>query len=155
MLLPVKLRYDFCIGGRDVGDFVSEDDGAELRQWVRFEPEEGGRFENRYAVRYAEGRPLAYRVGDGDWVDLSELPDDHYPTAAYPLLLRHGVRAYAAIDEGTGEVRSRTLERRGDRVVEREGAETVRAFTLRGGLVVAIDWGGATSALREDAASPG
>jgi hypothetical protein len=146
----VKLRYDFRIGDRDVGDFVAEDDGVEIRQWVCFETEDGGRYENRYAVRYTGRRVLAYRIGDGDWVDCSSLPEHHYPTAAYPVLIRAGVREYAAIDEETGAVRRRTLEHAHDRVVERQGDAVVRVFRLDEGRIVRIDWGGATSTLRDE-----
>jgi hypothetical protein len=94
--------------------------------------------------------PVLGRAGEGDWVDCSALPDDHYPTAAYPLLVRERVREYAAIDEETGAVRRRTLEHADDRVVERQGDEIVRIFHLDEGRIVTIDWGGATSTLREE-----
>jgi hypothetical protein len=147
----MKTYYDFRIGSRTAGSFVNEDDGTELRQSVRFETDAGERYENRHAVRYAGKRALAYRVADGDWVDCSGMPDDHYPTAAYPLLVRHGVTSYMAIDEGTGEATPRTLEWSGDQIVEREAGRTTRTFEVRNGAIVRIDWGGATSTLLEDA----
>jgi hypothetical protein len=143
----VRTHYDFRIGTRTVGAFVIEDDGSEIRQRISFETDDGGRYENRYGVRYDGSRVLAYRVGDGDWVDTSALPVDHYPTAAYPLLIRHDVDAYVAIDEETGKLTPRTLERDGDRVIEREAETAVRSFQLRDDTIVAIDWGGATSTL--------
>jgi hypothetical protein len=143
----VKTHYDFRQGSRRVGSFVIEDDGAELHQWVTFETDDGERYENRYAVRYDGSRVLAYRVGDGEWIDCSALPVDHYPTAAYPLLIRHDVTAYVAIDEETGKATPRTLVRSGDHVVERQAGTAVRTFELREGTIVRIDWGGATSSL--------
>lgn len=117
---------------------------------MRFQTEDGDRYEKRYAVRYAGSRVLTYTAGDADWVDCSGLPDDHYPTAAYPLLVGEGVREYAAIDEETGEVRRRALEHHDDRVVERQGESLTRIFHLSEGRIVRIDWGGATSTLRNE-----
>jgi hypothetical protein len=143
----MRLEYDFRIGSRVAGSFVAEDDGAQLRQWVDFETDDGHRYQNRYAVRYRGNRVLAYRLGDAEWVDCSTMPDDHYPTAAYPLLIRHGLDRYVAIDEETGQASPRELQRAGDRVVERQGGAEVRSFELRGDVIVRIDWGGATSTL--------
>lgn len=145
----MKSFYDFRIGARTAGSFVIEDDGSELRQAVSFETEAGERYENRHDVRYAGHRALAYRVGDGDWVDCSGLPADHYPTAAYPLLIRHELTEYIAIDEDTGTAAPRTLELYGDLVVEREAGRTTRTFEVRDGTIVRIDWGGASSTLLE------
>jgi antitoxin PrlF len=134
--VPVRseLHYDFRIDGQDVGGYIIEDDGTEIRQWVRFHTEDGDRFENQYLVRYSGDRVLAYKMGDDDWVDCSE-PEKHYPTAAYPLLVRYRIESYMAIDEETGEVRPRSLEYTGDRVIERQGHETVRTFEFRDGIV--------------------
>jgi hypothetical protein len=145
----VKSHYDFRIGPRVAGSFVIEDDGAELRQAVSFETDAGERYENRHAVRYDGHRALAYRVAGGEWIDCSTLPADHYPTAAYPLVIRHGLAAYVAIDEETGGATPRTLEWSGDQVVEREAGRTTRTFEVRDGAIVRIDWGGATSTLLE------
>jgi hypothetical protein len=143
----VKDAYDFRIGSRLAGSFVAEDDGAELRQSVAFDTDDGERYENRYAVRYHGRRVLAYRVGDGEWVDCSAMPEDHYPTAAYPLLIRHGLDRYIAIDEETGQASPRELRRAGARVIERQAGAVVRTFELRDDVIVSIDWGGATSTL--------
>jgi hypothetical protein len=143
----MKCHYDFRIGSRLAGSFVAEDDGAELRQWIAFDAGDATRYENRYAIRYRGRRVLAYRVGDGDWVDCSAMPEDHFPTAAYPLLIRHGIDRYVAIDEETGQTTPRTLRRTGDRVIERQTGRVVRTFELRDDVIAGIDWGGATSTL--------
>jgi hypothetical protein len=145
----MRWQYDLRIGPRAAGWFVAEDDGAELRQSVSFDTDEGERYEERYAVRYDGSRVLAYRVGDAERVDCATLPDDHYPTAAYPLLIRHGVERYVAIDEQTGQTSPRTLDRAGGQVIERLGEAVVRAFELRDDVIASIDWGGATSTLIE------
>jgi hypothetical protein len=145
----VRWQYDFRVGSRRAGWFVAEDDGAELRQSVSFDTDEGERYEQRYALRYRGRRVLAYRVGDAEWVDCSALPDDHYPTAAYPLVIRHGLHRYVAIDEETGRTSERTLDRSDERVIERQGHEVVRTFELRDDEIVGIDWGGATSTRTE------
>lgn len=144
----MRLEYDFRIGDRDAGTFVLVDDGAELRQLVSFQADDGSRYENRYAVRYHEGRATAYRVGDGEWVDCASFPPDHFPTSAYPLLVRGGTARYVAIDEDTGALRPRELERLADRVIERQDGTPIRTFHLRDGVIVRIDWGGAVSNLR-------
>jgi hypothetical protein len=144
--VPSELHYDFRIEGQDVGAVIIEDDGTELRQWVRFHTEDGDQFDYRHLVRYSGDRVLAYRMGDDDWVDCSE-SDDHYPTVAYPLLTRNRVGSYMAIDEGTGEVGPRSLEYIDDRVIERQGDKTIRNFELHDEIVRKIDWGGATSTL--------
>jgi hypothetical protein len=145
----VRWQYDFRVGSRQAGWFVAEDDGAELRQSVSFETDDGERYEQRYAVRYHGNRVLAYRLGDADWVDCTALPDDHYPTAAYPLVICHGLDRYVAIDEETGRTSQRTLDRAGERMIERQGDAVVRTFELRDDVIVGIDWGGATSTLTE------
>jgi hypothetical protein len=149
----VRFEYDFQIAGRPVGIYVLEDDGSELPQQVDFKTPDGERYQNEHLVRYRRGRPVAYRVGTSDWVDCSIAPSSHWPTAAYPLLLRAGVTEYVAIDEGTGQVTPRTLEYTEERVLEREGDRVVRTFEMRGEDVVRIDWGGATSELQPT--SPG
>lgn len=143
----MRWQYDFRIGSRTAGWFAAEDDGAELRQSVSFETDDGHRYEQSYAVRYRGSRVLAYRVGDAEWVDCWSLPDDHYPTAAYPLVIRHGLDRYVAIDEETGQTSERTLDRAGELVIERLGGEVVRTFEVRDEVIVGIDWGGATSTL--------
>jgi hypothetical protein len=144
----VRLEYDFQIAGRPVGVYVLEDDGSELRQLVDFETPDGERYRNEHLVRYQRGRAVAYRVGTSDWVDCSDAPASHWPTAAWPLLLRASVTEYLAIDEETGHVTPRTLEYAEERVVERQGDRVVRTFELRGDDIVRIDWGGAISELQ-------
>ena len=137
----MRFEYDFQIAGRPVGVYVLEDDGFELRQLVDFETPGGERYRNEHLVRYQRGRPVAYRVGTSDWVDCSDAPASHWPTAAYPLLLRANVSESLAIDEGTGQVTPRTLEYVVERVVERQDDRVVRTFELRGDDVIRIDWG--------------
>ncbi len=149
----MRFEYDFQIAGRPVGIYVLEDDGSELRQLVDFETQDGERYRNEHRVRYRRGRPVAYRVGTSDWVDCSDAPSSHWPTAAYPLLLRASVTEYLAIDEETGQLTPRTLEYAEGWVVERQGDRVVRAFELRGDDVIRIDWGGAISELQPT--SPG
>ena len=144
----MRLEYDFRIGDRDAGTFVVLDDGAQLQQMVSFQADDGGQYENRYAVRYLEGRVTAYQVGEGDWIDCASLPPDHFPTSAYPLLVRSGVNRYVAIDEETGMLSPRELEHLSDRVIERQQGTPIRTFHLRDGVIVRIDWGGAVSSLR-------
>jgi hypothetical protein len=144
----VRFESDFQIAGQPVGVYVLEDDGSELRQLVDFETPEGDRYRDEHLVRYQRGRPVAYRVGTIDWVDCSDAPASHWPTAAYPLLLRANVTEYHAIDEETGHVMPRTLEYAEDRVVERQDGRVVRTFELRGDDVIRIDWGGAISELQ-------
>ena len=144
----VKLEDDFQIAGRPVGTYVLEDDGSELRQFVDFATEDGERYRNEHLVRYRQGRPLAYRVGTADWVDCSDASASNWPTAAWPLLLPANVTEYLAIDEETGRGTPRTVEYAEGRVVERQADRLVRAFDLRGGEVVRIDWGGAISELQ-------
>jgi mannose-6-phosphate isomerase-like protein (cupin superfamily) len=149
----VRFEYDFQIARRPAGVYVLEDDGSELRQLVDYETQDGVLGRNEHLVPYQQGRALAYRVGTSGWVDRSNAPSSHWPTAAYPLLVRANVSEYHAIDEGTGQVTRRTLEYADGRVVERQGDRVVRAFELRGDDIVRIDWGGAISVLQPG--SPG
>lgn len=144
----MRFEYDLQIAGQPVGTYVLEDDGSELRQLVDFVAEDGERYRNEHLVRYREGRPLAFRVGTADWVDCSDAPASHWPTAAWPLLLRANVTEYLAIDEETGRGTPRTVEYAEGRVVERQSDRLVRAWDLRDGEVVRIDWGGAVSELQ-------
>lgn len=144
----MRFEYDFQIAGRSVGTYVLEDDGSELRQDVEFETGDGEIYRSQHLVRHREGRPVAYRTGTSEWVDCAEVPVNHWPTAAFPLLLEARVTAYMAIDEETGEVAARTLEYAEGRIEEFQGDRLVRAFDLRDGDVVRIDWGGAISELQ-------
>jgi hypothetical protein len=91
---------------------------------------------------------VAYRTATSDWVDCSDAPASHWPTAAWPLLLRASETEYLAIDEESGHVMPRTLEYVEERVFERQDDRVVRTFELRGDDVVRIDWGGAISELQ-------
>lgn len=144
----MRRSYDFRLEGRVVGSYELEDAGGELRQQVAFEQPDGERYRDEHVVRYRDGRPIAYRSGDTGWTSLDDAPEDHWPTAAYPLLLRARRTAYIAIDEGTGATTARTHEHLEDRVIEREDDRITRVFELRDGEVVHIDWGGATSTLQ-------
>jgi hypothetical protein len=146
----MRRRYDFRIGERLAGSYILEDDGSELRQYTTFETDDGARYENRHEVRYRGNRALAYRTGDGAWVDISSSPADHFPTAAFPLVIRSGLSAYVAIDEESGATSQRTMERAGGRLVEREGERVARQFEEQSGRITWIDWGGATSTWLEE-----
>lgn len=141
----MRLEYDFRIGGSTVGTFVLTDDPSEIRQVVDFVTEDTGRYRNEHLVRHRGGRPIAYRVGTGAWIDCADAPADHWPTASWPLLLQARVTEYVAIDEESGETSRRTLEYTEGRVEECQAGRVVRAFDLRDGHVVRIDWGGAIS----------
>lgn len=146
----VRRRYDFRIGERLAGTFVLEDDGTQLRQYTTFETDDGEQYESRHEVQYRATRVVAYRTGGGDWVDIASLPPDHFPTAAFPLVVRHGLTSYEAIDEETGETSHRVVEREGSLIIERDGERVVtRRFEERFGRITWIDWGGATSTLLE------
>lgn len=145
----VRRRYDFRVGDRLVGTFVLEDDGTQIRQRTSFVTDDGDTYEVRHAVQYRGRRVVAYRLDDGGWIDMSPLPADHLPTSAFPLVLRHGMEAYVAIDEETGSTAPRTLTREGARIVERDGERIVRQFEERFGRITWIDWGEATSTLLE------
>ncbi len=136
--------HDFRFGDRNAGYFEIRDDGSEIFMNAVFEMK-GERYENPFGVRYEHDRVLAFRMGDGDWVDFATYPANHYPTSAYPLLLRRlqDRLEYQAVEEGTGDVLGKTLlERVGDTVTETRNGKVVRKYVLRDGKPVEIEWGG-------------
>lgn len=154
--MSATVFYDFRIGGENRGWFEIADDGREIAMNAVFTMG-GETYANPFRVRHAAGRATAYRVGDGDWVEVVE-PRRRQPTSAYPLLVA-AVRdrlTYVAITEGSGaELGETLLERSGDTVIETRGGKTVRSFTLdSAGRIVRIAWGGgAVSEMKADRAS--
>ena len=136
--------YDFRFGDQNAGYFEISDDGSTICMKAVFQME-GERYENPFRVRYERERVLAFKTGDGDWVEMGRYPADHFPTSAFPLLLRRlqDKLEYQAIEEGTGNVLGKTvLERVEDTVTETRDGKVVRRFVLRDEKPIEIEWGG-------------
>jgi hypothetical protein len=141
--------YDFKIGGENRGFCEVRDDGHEIYMRAVFEMD-GSVYNNEFGVRYQRERVVAFRYGAGSWRSF-EFPPDHYPSAAYPILLRRLFQelTYVAVDDETGRIRGTTrLLRKRDTVVEKRRGKTERVFTMRAGKVVRVDWGGPISDVR-------
>lgn len=147
--MPTTQYYDFVMEGTNAGHFEISDDGAEIHMNAVF-MNGGRRYENAFGLRYAGKRVLAYRSGADEWSDCSSLPEDHYPTSAYPILLRHKIKSYVPIVESSGQLLARTtLKDTGGAVVETRDGAVVRSFAVKDGVVVRINWGGPISTLKD------
>lgn len=147
--MTVTYYYDFRCDNTPCGYFELADTGAELHMNAHFEIN-GKLSENLFAVRYVGDVVTAYRVGEGAWRTTGLISHDHYPSAAYVVLLRHLGKhpTYIAVDEGKGTVLGETeLRQEGDVVREIRAGRVVRTFTVENEQVTAIDWGGCMSRL--------
>lgn len=135
--------YDFTREGARVGYFEITEESGEIRMNARFEVD-GSLSVNPFVVRLENGLPSAVLPPDGE---RREVEAGHYPSAAWPVVLRSGVNEYSAFDETTGAVRTLELRREGDLVVEYDGDRKLRSFGIEDGVVTYINWGGAESRL--------
>ena len=144
--------YDFRINGEDVGTFELLWTEDELYQRATFTTDDQV-VDTEYILSLDREDVVGFRTDSDDpWTTMDEYPDDAYPTASFPLLLEKAQPRfrYRAIDESTGALGEyRELDRRGDTIDEIRNDEVIRSFTMRNGVVVEIDWGGATSTLQD------
>lgn len=131
-------HYDFTIDGERVGYFEIEERPGELYMNARMLID-GEQQENPFWVRHVDGWPTQVKAGASKW---HSVPSRTFPTCAYPLVLRSGLRRYRALIEGTGEVEDREIRNEDGLLVEYSGDRIVRKFGLHGGRIVYICWGG-------------
>ena len=151
------LFYTFEANCQHVGFSYLKLTTTRLLSVTRFRQPDGELYTNRFDLRLDADGICAIKHDDQAWVDLSELPENHYPSAAYPLLLarvRKGSYSYTQVSDSDeailGEIR---MVREGDDIVEYDGVVMRRRFTMDGERPVYIDWRGACSNLVEDATS--
>lgn len=130
--------YDFTIDGNRVGYFEIEEGPGELYMNARLFIE-GAQHENPFWLRHTNGRPKQVKMRESVWYPV---PDDTYPTCAYPLVLRGGLARYRACIEGTWELEDRELRSEDAIFVDRSGQRVMRKFALQGDQIVYICWGG-------------
>jgi len=133
------MRYfDFTIDGKRVGYYEIDERPGLLYANARLLVE-GEVREHPFWVRHVDERPTEVRVGAASW---QPVPADAYPTSAYPFVVRRGLERYRALVEGTLELDERELRSEDGLIVERSGGRVTRAFDVRAGVIVRIDWGG-------------
>ncbi len=143
--------YDFKIQDQACGYSYLLWDQQRLHSFTRFRLPDGQVITNVFRL-LLKGRAVERcRHNDLPWIDLAELPADHYPGCAYPLLLDQLSDApfpYVQVSEDDRAVLGVvTLERTGDVVLERSADRELRRFVMRGDTPITIDWGGAVSEL--------
>jgi len=110
---------------------------------------------NAFALRISRQNVIACKHDDLDWVDLSQHPQDHFPSCAYPLLLprvQASTYSYIQISEDDGSVIGKIQLRRNlCDIVEYSDDKILRRFTMEGETPIRIDWGGAISYLCSNA----
>jgi hypothetical protein len=147
--------YNFTLDGDNRGYSYLRFDHKTLYSLTRFLIEKDETYTNVFSLRLDSGRVLACKHEDADWVDLREQPPDHYPACAYPLLLPRVTSTsttYIQISCDDGSVIGETLlSWEGEEIVESRDGKEYRRFTMREGVPVTIDWGGAVSHLCADA----
>jgi peroxiredoxin len=129
--------YDFRILGAHVGYVEVDEREGELYQNARMLVA-GETHENPFWLRHDGGRPTRVKMGGSPWQDV---PEDAFPTCAYPLVLCSRRSRYRAFVEGTGEIEHRDLHRHGGHVVESRQGRVTRRFDLDGDQIVSIEWG--------------
>ena len=142
--------YDFKMDNKNAGYFMIEEKPELVKMSAVFKMDEEISV-NEFQVKIEENRVTAYKIGENDWIDFN-YGINFYPTSAYPLLVKN-VRnkvVYIAVHEGKNEVLGATeLIRKGDIVTEVRDNKVVRKFWLDGNKIIKIDWGGATSTLKD------
>ena len=144
--------YDFRIDGDVAGYFELAVSPEEIYQCASFTT--GDTIEvNEYMLRIEDAELVAFSTGEQPgWTSLGRYSDDAYPLSAFPYLIDRleDERTYDPIIESTGAVVARrTLRREGETVLEYQDGRVMRSFTLAEGIPIEIDWGGATSSIRE------
>ena len=141
-----QLFYDFRFGAENAGYYTVIEDGDTFHMDVVFE--NGGTVcRTPFSFRHDGSRVLAYRIGEGEWTTRGLDSPNHFPTSAYPLLLRSMGEelTYIAVMEGVGSILGETLlMRRGNLVYEIHDGAVVREFELRDGVPIRINWVGGT-----------
>lgn len=142
-----QLFYDFRFGTENAGYYTVTEDGDTFDMDVAF-VSGGAICRTPFSFRHDGARVLAYRVGNGEWTTRGLDSPAHFPTSAYPLLLRimGDEFTYIAVMEGAGGcvLGETLLIRRGNLVYEIHDGAVVREFELRGGVPVRINWVGGT-----------
>ena len=132
-------HYDFRLNGRVVGTFELSEKPGWIHQTAAFTAN-GVEQVNRYAVRLDQQVPLSARGSGGEWWDV---PQGAYPSGAWPLVLRLGLREFLQLDEGSGEVRPAELRLEDGLLVEYVAGKPNRKFLVaEDGRVSYIHWGG-------------
>ena len=138
--------FSFEIGDQKVGYYEEEDDGSVFYCNALMEME-GEKYENPFWVKYEGTRILAYKFGDGDFIDLDQ-PAGVYPSAALNILVRGmadgETRTFTSFNEGKGEVVGQgTVTRSGERIEETLDDKPWRYVVLNdAGNIVEYGWGG-------------
>ena len=143
--------YTFEMDGSNVGFSYLRKSSQRLLSLTKFRTPGMSLYTNLFDLRLSAGRVIAVKQGHAQWVDLSHLPFDHYPSAAYPLLL-HKVGSepffYTQISEVDGSpIAVMTLTRVGSCVLESAGKTVRRRFLMEDEVPVQVDWGGPISRL--------
>ncbi len=99
----MELFYTFQIGEAHIGCFYLKLTATRLLSMTRFRQTESTFYTNRFDLRFDQDHIRAIRHGEADWVDLSNLPDHHYPSPAHPLLLtRVSSKQWLYLHSGSG-----------------------------------------------------
>ena len=147
--------YNFKVNEENQGYSYLRLDHTSLFSLTRFRIGEDETYSNVFSLKLSGEKVLACKHGDADWVDFSRLPPNHYPGCAYPLLLSKVTSdpyTYIQVSEDDGSILGETVfSREGRDIVESQKGTETRRFTMRNGVPIKIDWGGAISILCETA----
>ncbi len=143
--------FSFEIDGKKVGYYVQQDLNGTFfcNAWMEMG---GERFENPFWVRHQDGKILAYKFGDGEYIDF-KYAEGVYPTSAFYLLViwmgeKQEFR-YKVLNEGQGKITGEALlKREGMRVQEFIGDQPGRYLILKQGKVQEFGWGGSATSIR-------
>jgi hypothetical protein len=130
--------YDFTIDGVPVGYFEVSVTSTQIYMNARFVAGEDCR-DNPFWVSIADGRPVRCKAGETDW---RVVPEDSYPSSAFPLVVRKRLTQYRCFDEASGRLKDVQVTYTEDDVVEEVDGVPRRRFRVQGDDIVWIWWGG-------------
>jgi len=145
--------YSFIIDGKKVGYYEAEMKDGILYQNALFEMN-GDEYENKFLVKTENGKIVSYKAGDDEWKELSNFPENSFPSSAFDILakkLKDGDSfEYNFINEGKNEVVGKAqLKRNGVKVIEtRDGKENRYVVLDKDNSAIEYGWGGTAKSIK-------
>ncbi len=136
--------YTFEIEGEKVGYYEHQNLDGILYSCAYFKMD-GHQIVNAFWIKHEDGKVLAIKTGDGEYVEFNQA-EDVYPSSAInliiPLAQPGNPFAYKQYNEGSGEiVGDGLLKRAANRIQETVNGKIARHFILDGEKIIEYCWG--------------
>jgi hypothetical protein len=148
--------YNFTIEDDNLGFSYLKIEQNTLHSFTHFKLPNGEVINNLFKLSFEGTRVLECNHNDLPPVDMSALPDDHYPGCAYPIFLKkinRGNYSYTQVSEGNASIIGEyEILRDESDLVEFNANQESRRFTFdENNIISKISWSGAISHLCSDA----